>query len=182
MWTRSFRNSGPSRFLSAILLFGLVGACACSTNEKKRATPDAAPEKASEQQTALSPKSIAKPRKEMEDARLELEEQVRRQREDRQTREHMLPGGKVQELAREEMAEAVQLCRTAPRRFLEAELELDTEGQVESIELRTGSGTQGCDQAVIRALQASRWASCQELGEPAPCRVSYALTLGSPLH
>jgi hypothetical protein len=182
IWTKSFRNSGPSRFLSVFLLFAVVGACACSTNEKEQATPDAAAEKASEQQTVPSPESIAKARKEMEDARRTLEEQVRREREDLPMRQNMLPGGKVRELAREEMAEVVQLCRAAPRRFVEAEVELDTEGQVQSIEVRTGSGEQGCDQAVTRALQASSWASCQELGEPAPCLVSYALSLGSPLH
>lgn len=104
------------------------------------------------------------------------------EREELPNREDTLPGGKVRELAREEMEEALQLCRAAPSRFVEAEVELDPEGEVQSLELRTGSGEQACDRAVSRALKASSWVSCHDLREPAPCRVSYALSLGSPLH
>ena len=182
MSTKCFRSSAPSRFRKVVLLLGVLGVCACSTNETQRATPDGAGESAGEQQAAPSPKSIARAREEIEDARRELEEQVRREREELPRREDTMPGGKVLELARQEMEGAVQDCRTAPKRFVEAEVELDTAGRVQSVGLRTASGDQRCDDALIRALQASRWVSCQDLGEPAPCRVSYALSLGSPLH
>lgn len=151
-------------------------------DEAQRAHPDATVEAAEEEPPEPSPEEVDQAEQELEDARRELEEQVRREREELPRREGALPGGKVRELAREEMEEALQLCRTAPRRFVEAEVDLDAAGEAQSVELRTGSGEQDCDQAVSRALQASSWMSCQELGEPAPCRVSYALSLGSPLH
>jgi hypothetical protein len=182
MWTKSFRISGPSRFHRVLLVVGVVLAGACSTNETQRATRDAAGGATEEQQKKSSPESIAQAEEAMEGARRELEEHLRREREELPRREDTLPGGKVIELAREEMEEALQHCRTAPRRFVEAEVALDRAGKAQAVELRTGSGEQGCDQAVIRALQASSWVSCKELGEPAPCRVGYALSLGSPLH
>lgn len=148
----------------------------------ERATPDGAGEEAKELLAAPSSESIAQAREKVEDARRELEKQVRREREELPRREDTMLGGKVLELAQGEMEGAVQLCRTATRRFVEAEVELDTAGRVQSVELRTASGDQRCDDALIRALQGSRWVSCQDLGEPAPCRVSYALSLGSPLH
>jgi len=182
MWTKSFPTSGPSRFRRALLVLGVMVVGACSTNEAQRATSEARGEAAEEQPAEPSAESIAQAQQEMEEARRELEEQVRREREELPARESTLPGGKVRELAREEMEEVLELCRHAPRRFVEAEVDLDGAGEAQSVELRTGAGDQDCDQAVIRALQASSWTSCQELGEPAPCRVSYALSLGSPLH
>jgi len=182
MWTRSFRISGRSQFLRAVLILGVVGLAACSTNGKQRAGADEVSENTAEQEPAPSPDSIAQAQQEMEGSRRELEEQVRRDREELPQREGTLPGGKLHELAREEMAKAVQLCRAAPRRLVEVEVSLDTEGEVQAVDLRTGSGDETCDQAVVGALQASRWVPCQDLGEPAPCRVAYALTLGSPLH
>lgn len=182
MWTKSFLTSGPSPFHRVLLVLGVLVVGACSTNEAQRATPDATGEAAEEQPAGPSPESIAQAQQEMEEAGRELEEQVRREREELPARDDTLPGGKVRELAREEMEEALQLCRTAARRFVEAEVALNAAGEAQSVELRTGSGKQDCDQAVIRALAASSWASCEELGEPAPCRVSYLLTLGSPLH
>jgi hypothetical protein len=155
---------------------------ACSTNEAQRATSDATGEAAEEQPAGPTAESIAQAEQEMEDARQELEKQVRREREKLPRREGALPGGRVRELAREEMEEALQLCRTAPRRFVEAEVDLDAAGEAQAVKLRTGSGDQDCDQAVSRALQASSWISCQELGEPTPCHVSYALSLGAPRH
>lgn len=182
MWTKSFLTSGPSRFLRALLVLGLLVVGACSTNEAQRASSDETGDAAEEQPAGPSPEAIAQAEQEMEDARQELEEQIRREREELPRREGALPGGKVRELAGEEMEEALQLCRTAPRRFIEAEVDLDAAGEAQSVELQTGSGEQDCDQAVSRALQASSWMSCQELGEPPPCRVSYKLSLGSPLH
>ena len=182
MWTKSFRSSGRSRFRRAVLLVGVLGVSACLTSETQRTTPDGAGDTAKDQQATVSPESISQAQQEMEDARRELEEQIRREREELPRRQDTLPGGKMRELARDEMEEALQLCRTAPRRFVEAKVELDPAGEAQSVELRTGSGEPGCDRAVIRALQASSWMSCQDLREPAPCRVSYALSLGSPLH
>lgn len=184
MWTKSFRTSGPSRFRRALLVLGAVVVCACSTNEAQRASSDTAGETAEKQQERIgpSPESIAQAEKEMEEARRELEEQARREREELPAPEATLPGGKVRELAREEMEEALELCRSAPRRFVEAEVELDAAGKAQFVELRNGSGEKDCDRAVSQALEASSWVSCQELGELAPCRVSYALSLGSTLH
>lgn len=183
MWTKSFRTSGLSPFLSALLVLGvLVVSTSCSTNETQRATPDATREATGDQPTEPSPEAIAQAEKEMEEARQDLEEHVRREREKLPRREDALPGGKVRELAREEMEEALRLCRATLRRFIEADVELDPTGEAQSVELRTGTGQQDCDQAVIRALLASSWTSCQELGEPAPCRVSYVLSLGPGFH
>lgn len=182
MSTKSFRTSDRSPFRKALLVLGLVVVGACSTSETQHAIPDTTREAAEEQPTEPSPETIAQAQGEMEEARRELEEQVRRQREELPRRRDTLTGGKVRELAREEMEEALRLCRAAPRRFIEAEVELDPAGKARTVELRTDTGEQACDQALIRALQASSWMSCQELGEPAPCHVSYALSLGSSLH
>ena len=183
MLTRSFQSCGRSRFLRVIALLGVLVAGACSTNDRQRATSDTAGKATEEQQQAApSAWAIAEAQQEMEAAGRELEKQVDRERRELPRREETLPGGKVRALAREEMRAAVQGCRTAPRRFVQAEVQLDVGGRAQSVKLRTGSGEPDCDHAVIRALEASEWVPCQEIGEQAPCRVSYALSLGSPLH
>lgn len=158
------------------------GTTSDSVDERQHSCPVASAENTTEEKSAPATKPIAGAQQEMESARRQLVEQVRRERQELPTREGAFPAGKVRELAREEIEEALQLCRTAPRQFVEAEVDLNAAGEAQSVELRTESGEQDCDQAVIRALEASSWAPCEELGEPAPCRVSYALSLGSHFH
>lgn len=131
-------------------------------------------------QAEPTPEDIDEARRQRAEAKELLEEQARQQ--DVVADEEHLPGGEILELDDGTMQQALEACQDASRKYVAVVVELGSDAAVQAVEIRSSSEHPACDEAVRTMLEASRWLSCQELGQDTPCRVRYALTLGSPLH
>jgi len=166
-----------SQFLSSSLALLVLSTSACSP--QGRATTQAVEVQQAEQsQPEVQPLGS----KEIGEMERELRESILADAAAEQATEPQPGGAQFLGVDPVHFAKAAEHCTGDLNRLVRYRVRLDESGTPLAIRVTEGSGSRQCDDALVFALEKSRWQPCLVAGVPAACEVDTSISLPGAAH